>query len=106
VLPLLAPEKGEQMGTAVQGLLLLVSGVYYPISVLPAPLRWAGVVSPLTYTLSGVRRALLDDAATSALLRPLGALLIAGTLLIPIGLWVFGRAERRAKRKGLLKRSG
>ena len=35
VLPLLSPEKGEQMTVAVQGVLLLVSGVYYPLTVLP-----------------------------------------------------------------------
>ena len=39
ILPLLSPEKGEQMAVAVQGVLLLVSGVYYPITVLPAVLR-------------------------------------------------------------------
>jgi len=30
----------------------------------------------------------------------------AGVLLIVVGLWLFSRAERRAKRLGLLKRSG
>src|SRR5436190_1368052 len=39
VLPLLSPQKGEQMSFAVQGFLLLVSGVYYPLSVLPVPLQ-------------------------------------------------------------------
>ena len=59
ILPLLSPEKGEQMAFAVQGVLLLISGVYYPISVLPAPLRLGGILSPLTYTLDGVRESLL-----------------------------------------------
>src|SRR5438445_1579780 len=35
VLPLLSPQKGEQMSIALQGFLLLVSGVYYPLTVLP-----------------------------------------------------------------------
>src|SRR5438132_1263954 len=39
VLPLLSPQKGEQMSFAVQGFMLLVSGVYYPLTVLPWPLR-------------------------------------------------------------------
>src|SRR6202049_4500288 len=42
ILPLLSPEKGEQMTVAVQGVLLLVSGVYYPLTVLPTVLRVAG----------------------------------------------------------------
>jgi len=35
VLPLLFPERGAQMTHVIQALLLLVSGVYYPITVLP-----------------------------------------------------------------------
>src|SRR5204862_5608894 len=35
VLPLISPEKGTQLGFIAQGLMLVVSGVYYPVSVLP-----------------------------------------------------------------------
>src|SRR5205823_8191654 len=35
VLPLISPEKGAQLGFVAQGLMLVVSGVYYPVSVLP-----------------------------------------------------------------------
>ena len=106
VLPLLAPEKGEQMSTALQGIMLLVSGVYYPISVLPAPLRLVGDISPLTYTLSSIRRSLLENAHVTDLLAPLAMLLATGVVLIPVALKIFAAAERRAKRQGLLKRSG
>jgi ABC-2 type transport system permease protein len=106
VLPLLSPEKGEQMTVAVQGVLLLVSGVYYPLSVLPAVLRVVGQASPLTYTLTGIRSALLDHAGIGALLGTIGLLLAMGVVLIPGGVLVFAKAERRAKRLGLLKRSG
>jgi ABC-2 type transport system permease protein len=106
ILPMLAPEKGDQMSVAVQGMLLLVSGVYYPISVLPLALRAAGRVSPLTYMLAALRDALLDDAGVASLLRPIGLLLLIGAALIPLGLWLFSLAEHRAKRLGTLKRSG
>ena len=43
------------------GVLLLVSGVYYPITVLPTVLRVIGQASPLTYTLSGMRSAKTTD---------------------------------------------
>ena len=106
VLPLLSPQKGEQMSFAVQGFMLLVSGVYYPLSVLPLPLQLAGYASPLTYALAGMRRSLLDGAGVGDQL-PTAALLVAmGAVLIPAGVFVFNRAERRAKRLGLLKRSG
>ncbi len=106
VLPLLSPQKGEQMSIALQGFLLLVSGVYYPLSVLPAPMQVAGAASPLTYALSGIRASLLQGANVGDELPTIGILLAMGALMIPASILVFGWAENRAKRLGLLKRSG
>ena len=106
VLPLLSPQKGEQMSVAVQGFLLLVSGVYYPLSVLPLPMQVAGAFSPLTYALAGIRQSLLSGAGVRAELPVIGILLGMGAVMIPASIWVFGWAETRAKRLGLLKRSG
>ncbi|MFI5282907.1 MAG: ABC transporter permease [Candidatus Dormibacterales bacterium] len=106
VLPLLSPQKGEQMSIALQGFLLLVSGVYYPLTVLPFPMQVAGALSPLTYALSGIRRALLQKATVGELLPTILVLLAMGAVMIPLSVWVFGWAETRAKRLGLLKRSG
>jgi ABC-2 type transport system permease protein len=106
VLPMLSPQKGEQMSIAVQGFLLLVSGVYYPLSVLPVPLQVAGYASPLTYTLDGIRRALLNSASVGEEVPAILILLAMGAAMIPAAVWVFSWAERRAKRLGLLKRSG
>ena len=106
VLPMVSPQKGEQMSFAVQGFLLLVSGVYYPLSVLPAPLQVAGYASPLTYALDGMRQSLLNGATLGDELPSIGILLGMGAVMIPAGARVFGWAEKRAKRLGLLKRSG
>jgi len=106
VLPLLSPQKGEQMSFAVQGFMLLVSGVYYPLTVLPLPLQVAGMVSPLTYSLAGMRRSLLDGAGVGDQLPTVAVLVGMGALLIPVSVLVFTWAENRAKRLGLLKRSG
>jgi ABC-2 type transport system permease protein len=106
VLPLLSPQKGEQMSIALQGFLLLVSGVYYPLSVLPLPMQIAGAASPLTYALDGMRRSLLDGARVTDQLPTIGILLAMGAVMIPASIWIFSWAENRAKRLGLLKRSG
>jgi ABC-2 type transport system permease protein len=106
VLPMISPQKGEQMSIAVQGFLLLVSGVYYPLTVLPVPLQVAGYASPLTYALQGIRDSLLDGASLSAELPNIAVLVAMGLVMIPGAIWVFSWAERRAKRLGLLKRSG
>ncbi|HET9782439.1 MAG TPA: ABC transporter permease [Candidatus Dormibacteraeota bacterium] len=106
ILPLLSPQKGEQMSFAVQGFMLLVSGVYYPLTVLPVPLQVAGMISPLTYALAGMRRSLLDNAGVGEQLPTVAILLGMGAVLIPVSVLVFTWAENRAKRLGLLKRSG
>ncbi len=106
ILPLLSPEKGEQMTFAVQGILLLVSGVYYPLTVLPGPFQVIGHASPLTYTLQGVRDALINHSDVASELPTIAILLGLGAVLIAGGLYAFAAAERRAKRMGLLKRNG
>jgi ABC-2 type transport system permease protein len=107
ILPLLSPEKGLQMTNIIKALVLLVSGVYYTIDVLPAWLRWMAYLSPAFYMLEGMRAALLNGADAAALWAPsLMPLLVTGLLTVPAGLWAFARAERYAKATGLLKRNG
>ena len=104
VLPLISPEKGAQLGFIAQGMLLVVSGVYYPVSVLPAWMEWTAKISPATYALRGIRHSILDGAGVAW--ADVWPLLVIGTLCIPLGLWTFSLGERYAKRHGKLKRSG
>ncbi len=106
VFPMLWTEKGLQMAYIVQAIVLLVSGVYYPTTVLPAWLQALSVISPATYVIEGMRRALLDGADLGSLWPLVWPALLAGVLSIPIGLRAFVAAERYAKRTGRLKRSG
>src|SRR5947209_4635664 len=106
VLPLLFPERGAEMTFVISGILLLVSGVYYPVSVLPAWMQPFATVSPATYVLRGMRAAILDGNGLTALGGTLLPLLLIGVASIPLGMWVFGVVERYAKRTGKLKRSG
>ena len=106
VFPMLWTEKGLQMAYIVQAIVLLVSGVYYPTSVIPAWLQALSVVSPATYVIEGMRQALLDGADLASLWPLVWPALLAGILSIPIGLRAFIAAERYAKRTGRLKRSG
>jgi ABC-2 type transport system permease protein len=106
ILPLLYVERGAQMTFVLQSCLLLVSGVYYPVSVLPDWMQVLSRVSPATYVLDGVRGGLLDGAPITTLVGDIIPLLVMGAVLIPAGLWAFARAERYAKRTGKLKRVG
>jgi len=104
VLPLISPEKGTQLGFVAQGLMLVVSGVYYPVTVLPEWMQWISKISPATYALRGCRAAILDG--TGLRWADVWPLLVIGVFSIPIGLMVFKSGERYAKKTGKLKRSG
>lgn len=108
VLPLLFTERGSQMSYIVKAVILLVSGVYYPISVLPGWMQPAARISPATYVLDGLRDALQHNAPiwSHTIWASTWPLLISGIVSIPLGLWIFSRAERYAKRAGKLKRNG
>jgi ABC-2 type transport system permease protein len=106
VLPLISPEKGTQLGFIAQGAILVVSGVYYDVDILPGWMQALSVVSPATYALDGIRRAVLEGAGPAALWGDVWPLLLIGVISIPVGLLVFRQGEIYAKRHGKLKRSG
>jgi ABC-2 type transport system permease protein len=106
VLPLISPEKGAQLGFVAQGMLLVVSGVYYPTSVLPEWMQWVSVISPATYALDGIRDAILEGDGVSAMGDEIWPLLVIGAVAVPLGLAIFRAGERHAKQHGKLKRSG
>jgi ABC-2 type transport system permease protein len=106
VLPLISPEKGMQLGFVAQGILLVVSGVYYPVDVLPQWMQWIATISPATYALDGVRDAIVEGDGLSEMGDELWPLVLIGLVAIPLGLEIFRRGERHAKRHGKLKRSG
>lgn len=115
-LPVFSPERGAEATNIFQGLLLLVSGVYYPIEILPRWLQPLAVVSPATYALSASRKLIgvgegagpdqTAGAPLSAVTHELLVLSLMGLVMIPLGLYVFGLVERWAKRTGKLKRTG
>ena len=106
VLPLISPEKGTQLGFIAQGILLVVSGVYYDVSVLPGWMQAVSVISPATYALDGIRDSILEGAGVGAVWDEVWPLLLIGAVSVPAGLLVFRAGEQYAKRHGKLKRSG
>lgn len=107
---------------AVAGALFLVSGVVFPLSVLPMPIQAIGLVSPLTWWVEGVRNAAFPAGpssvggagslwtAVTGTAAPDAALIIVALLgtgaLVTLGATgVFRVSERRAKDRGLLDRT-
>lgn len=104
---LLTARHNYLVGQAVAGALYLVSGVVFPLDVLPRALQWVGLGNPVTYWLEALRRAVLGDGGNEAL-----RLLSTGTVVLILALSTAGLAvasllffrwaERIAHRRGLL----
>ena len=106
ILPLMYPERGAQMTHIIQASFLLVSGVYYPVSVLPQWMQVLARLSPVTYVLDGIRGSIMDGMPTAELMQYIWPLVLFGVISLPLGVWAFMRAEAYAKRTGRLKRVG
>ena len=106
VMPLLSPEKGQQVTYIFTAVLLLVSGIYYDVDVLPGWMQPFANISPVYYALDGIRNALLEGASFTSQWSNIWQLLIMGAIFPPLGLYLFQKGEIYAKKTGLLKRSG
>jgi ABC-2 type transport system permease protein len=79
-----------------------LSGVVYPVAVLPPWLRAAGKLLPLTHALEALRGALLAGASPAALRAPLAGLAVFAAVLIPAGAATFAYALHRSRIDGSL----
>jgi ABC-2 type transport system permease protein len=95
-------KRGDPVNFLIGSLSSLLSGVYYPVEVLPAWLQVAAHLFPLTYALAAMRRALLLGEPLAALWREALALAAFSALLLPLGLLAFRLAVRQAKKDGSL----
>ncbi len=80
----------------------LLGGMVFPIAILPAWIRWASYLLPVTYSLDGMRKSLIASAGFSRILPDIGALAAFNAVLLPLSLFVFRLAVRKAKRDGTL----
>lgn len=105
---------GMFLSEGISGVVYLLSGVVFPIAVLPAWVQWIGLSLPTTYWLEGMRRALMGPVPDSApILRgplaawtnpELAAMLLATTAgLVAFAVWFWRWNERRAWRLGKLE---
>jgi ABC-2 type transport system permease protein len=104
---------------AVAGALVLVSGVVFPLSVLPSIVQLIGVATPLTWWIEGVRDALFPGGVSGLggsgsaftvwtgsnapdAITIVAALLVTGAVTTLVATAVFRVSDRRAKDRGLL----
>jgi ABC-2 type transport system permease protein len=107
---------------AAAGALFLVSGVVFPLSVLPTAVQAVGLLTPLTWWIEGIRHALfpggvsaiggpgslygqLTGAAAPGSGEIVLALLASGAVATLAAVAVFRASDRRAKDRGLFDRT-
>jgi len=95
-------KRGDGVVALLTGAIALLTGIFYPIEVLPLPLQWLARGLPLTYALRGLRQALFHAGAPGEIGSAL--LILAGTtvLLGPPAAWLLQRALAHARRDGHL----
>jgi len=91
-------QKADVAAWSLSGLILLVSGIYYPVDVLPVSMQMAARAIPLTYFLEYYRSVFIPGPHNLAL----GAAL--SVLYLVAGLILFDRSIERARRTGILLR--
>ena len=98
-------KRGDPIAMGFTWLTQLVSGVFYPLGLLPWYLKWLGFALPLTYSLDGLRRTFMNGETlldSSTIQIDLVALLVFLVVMVPLSLRVFAWAYRRAQKQGTL----
>jgi ABC-2 type transport system permease protein len=99
---LLLFKRGNPAKWIVMGVSGLVGGMLYPVSVLPHGLQVLARLIPVTYSLEGMRAALLGGAPFRVLWPSLVSLLVFAAILLPLSFVIFSWALRRTKITGTL----
>jgi ABC-2 type transport system permease protein len=92
-------KQGMGLIGVVTQFLSLLGGVYFPVTVFPAPIQAVAELLPFTWSLQILRGALLDG---TLLWQRLGWLAAVAALSVPLSLWLLRVAVDHARGKGTL----
>jgi ABC-2 type transport system permease protein len=95
-------KRGNPAKWLLLGISGLAGGMMYPVSVLPGYLQFIAHLLPITYSLDGMRAALLGGAGFHQLWPSIIALLIFAAVLMPLSFLVFAWSLRRTRITGTL----
>jgi len=101
---ILVLKRGSPINWLVDTLSGLLGGVYFPISVLPKYLQAVSSWIPVTYAIKGLELAVYQGASLGQLSGDVTKLILFAVILLPLGIFSFNYALRRAKIEGSLVR--
>ncbi len=95
-------KRADPLSYLLNGLSRLISGVYFPASLLPAGVKFLSLLLPLTYSLEAMRKSVLLGAGPETLWREWLMLGVFSVLFIPAGVVFFHSALNKVRRDGTL----
>jgi len=97
-------KQGDPVVWAFSWMTQLVSGVFYPLGLLPWYLKWIGYAFPLTPALDGIRRCLQggETLLSPAVLMDVVSLVLFTAVALPLALWVFKAGYNSSRTDGSL----
>lgn len=97
-----ATQKGSALVWLFGSVAWLMSGTMFPVSVLPAWVQRISWLIPLTYSLDGLRAALLRGASVSDMSGLITILAVYVIILLPASLYLLSATLRHARLRGTL----
>jgi ABC-2 type transport system permease protein len=95
-------KRGDPLNWVFTNLSWVLGGVLYPVAILPDWVRNISYLLPITHSLEGMRLALLKGYTIQGLLPHMIPLLVWTMIMLPLSVWIFQYAVKRAKMEGSL----
>jgi len=95
-------QKGSALVWLFGSVVWLMSGTMFPVSVLPAWVQRISWLIPLTYSLDGLRAALLRGASLADMSKLISILALYAVVLLPASLYLLSATLRHARMRGTL----
>ncbi|MEK6732143.1 MAG: ABC transporter permease [Candidatus Omnitrophota bacterium] len=99
---ILVLKRGDPVNWLFSGISRFLGGVYFPVTILPLWLQKISYLLPITYSLHGMRMAILKGESTRDIWQDILALFLFCILLLPLSIACFKFAVRKAKKQGSL----
>ncbi len=97
---IMVTKQGDPISFLFNAISNLLSGVFFPISVLPTWLRFFSYLLPLTWSLEAIRYSLLQGYTLAQLMPYLEILSLFTVITVPFGLALFAWGFKRARIEG------
>mgnify|MGYP001059971499 CR=1 FL=1 len=95
-------KRGNPINWIISSSFELLGGIYYPIAILPEPLRVISQLLPVTHSLKALRGVLLGGYSLAQVKVEIMVLLAFSVVLFPLAIVAFETALRWAKKDGSL----